>query len=70
MKHKTNLRLILTLLTFGIGLLFLECRRIQNKASLEKATRKVSNEEKNYNFSNTDYIFFESLSKYLFITLE
>lgn len=69
MKHKTNFRSVLAILTIAIGLLFLESKRIQNKRTPNKATKKVSREANGLNVSNTDYIFFESLSKYMFISL-
>ncbi|GEO11457.1 hypothetical protein [Segetibacter aerophilus] len=70
MKHKTNFRLILAILAVGIVVLFLEKRRTENRRNATKETRKINNEETNFNVSNTDYIFFEPLSKYLFISLE
>lgn len=70
MRHKASLRVILTLLMIAVGLIFLEGRRIQNRTGFDKVDPKAGNEKKNYNVSNTDFIFFESLSKYLFVTLE
>ena len=70
MKHKANFRLILTSVAFMMALLFLEAKRIQNRRASSKAQRNVSRDDNNFNVSNTDYIFFESLSKYLFISVE
>ncbi|WP_297823041.1 hypothetical protein [Segetibacter sp.] len=70
MKYKTNFRLILAILAVGVLVLFLEKKRTENRRNATKETRKVNREEPNFNVSNTDYIFFEPLSKYLFISLE
>ncbi|MCW3106553.1 MAG: hypothetical protein JWQ09_1059 [Segetibacter sp.] len=69
MKLHSNFRLVITILTFAISLLFLESKRKQHRSNSNKAN-KTNGETNNFNISNTDYIFFESLSKYLFISLQ
>lgn len=65
MKLHSNFRLVITILTFAISVLFLESKRKQHSAN----SNKINGAAKDFNVSNTDYIFFESLSKYLFISL-
>lgn len=70
MKYKANYRLILTVTTIIVSFLLLESKRTENKRQGNKTTKNVSREDINVTVSNTDYIFFESLSKYLFISLQ
>ncbi|HSU49425.1 MAG TPA: hypothetical protein VLJ41_02500 [Segetibacter sp.] len=70
MKYKANLRYILIVLTLLSGFSIIEKIRIINKRAPDKTDKKVSRESGSSNISNTDFIFFESLSKYLFISLE
>jgi hypothetical protein len=69
MKHKANFRQFLFILTLVSTLFIFERIRLQNQQAFNKTNKKVR-EGGNFNISNTDFIFFESLSKYLFITLE
>ncbi len=70
MKHKANLRHILIVLTLLSAFSIIEKIRVINKIAPEKAHKNASRESGNFNISNTDFIFFESLSKFLFISLE
>jgi hypothetical protein len=70
MKSKTNFSAIIALITLSASLLFLESRRMHNKRDLKKGAKEVIRENEQFNVSNTDFIFFESLSRYLFISLE
>jgi hypothetical protein len=70
MKHKPSFRLFIAILTVVILVLMLEKKRTENRRKDTKATRKARREESNINFSTTDFIFFESLSKYRFISFE
>jgi hypothetical protein len=70
MKHTIVFRQLLVILTLISGLFIIEKIRAENKKAENKTGKKAGCEGSNFNMSNTDFIFFESLSKYLFVALE
>lgn len=69
MKTYPNFRLMATLLTFILSLLFMGSKEIKNRIMTDKANNKPNGEIIDFKISNSDYIFFESLSKYFFTSL-
>ncbi|MDQ6814384.1 MAG: hypothetical protein M3040_11645 [Bacteroidota bacterium] len=70
MTHKTNLRKAFATLAAIVSLLLLEAKRSHNRRISNKTFRNATMDDNTIGVSNTDYIFFQSLSKFLFIAVE
>jgi hypothetical protein len=70
MKPNASLRLILATFITLMGVLVMENIRNDVKASGGKGDNKGRNNRNTTTVSNTEYIFFESLSRNLFFSLQ
>lgn len=66
MKPKPLFRIAITFLAIAISVIFLEHKREANMSRIIKSNTADCFDAKNAKISNTDYIFFELISKYYF----
>jgi hypothetical protein len=70
MKPGSNLRLFVAMLTLVTLLLITGNKRIEHSRHSGKGRARILRDDRRVDGSNTDYIFFESVSKYLFMSLD